>query len=69
VRTRRRDEPTRYRVTSVRAYERRALPARLMRTRGAHEIAILTCTGRRVRGADGLIHWSRNVVAYARKVR
>lgn len=68
MRVRWRGEVTRYRVTSVRAYERRALPARLMRTQGAHELGVLTCVGPLVMGADGLLHWSRNVVAFAQQI-
>lgn len=59
----------RYRVTGVEQYAKAALPPEIVALGGPHRLALVTCGGPLVRGADGLLHYSQNVVAWASPVR
>jgi LPXTG-site transpeptidase (sortase) family protein len=55
-----------YRVTTLRTYDKDHLPADIFSKTGEHRLTLVTCGGRLVPSkADGLLHWSSNVVLTA----
>lgn len=58
-----------YQVSSVRNYNKTGLPAEIVARDGKHQIALVTCGGPLVRGADGLNHYRDNIVVWASPVR
>lgn len=54
-----------YRVTTLRTYDKAHLPADIFSLTGEHRLTLVTCGGSLVKGKDGLLHWSSNVVVTA----
>lgn len=55
-----------YRIIGVDVYRKTGLPGQIVAQTGPHQIAVVTCGGPLVRGADGLLHYRDNLVVWAR---
>lgn len=58
-----------WRVVSKRSYKRADLPGRLFASYGKRRLVVVTCGGPYALGADGRLHWQRNVAVVAVPVR